>query len=157
MFDRKMLNGMEALMNLNCSRERVRLVRLSDAKPLLPEPLWHLQNRKVLDANREGIGRVDDLLVDVDSMKVRFLQVTSGGFLGLHEMKYLVPVDAIMSLSEDSILVNQTLQHVVDVPDYDPAVGEENYYEDIYGYYGYVPFWGTGYVEPDFSPALSEH
>ncbi len=132
---------------MNC----IRLIRLSDARPLLPEPMWHLHSRKVLDANHEGIGHVDDILVDVDSMKVRFLQVASGGFLGFDEMKYLVPVDAVSSFSGDAIVMNQPFGHVAEVPRYDPSVGDENYYEDLYGYYGYMPFWGTGYVEPDFS------
>lgn len=35
--------------------------------------------------------------------------------------------------------------------DFDPTVvPERSYYVDLYGHYGYMPFWGPGYTYPGY-------
>jgi hypothetical protein len=73
-----------------------------------------------LDNTGKDIGDVDDLLVDDRHHKVRFLRVATGGFLGLGETKFLIPLDAITKIDEGGPRVDQTRDHVASGSRYDP-------------------------------------
>ena len=106
-----------------------------------------VRGREVKDKDGNGIGKVADLLVDDREEKVRFLLVEHGGFLGFGQTKSLIPVDAITKITEDDVYVDQTREHVAAAPGYDPdLVDDRPYHASIYGYYGYTPFWGGGYM-----------
>jgi sporulation protein YlmC with PRC-barrel domain len=105
----------------------------------------------VLDRAGEEIGKVEDLLIDEQERKVRFLDVGSGGFLGIGETKFLLPVEAVTRIAEDSIEVNQSRERVAAAPRYDPDLVERTYLSDLYGYYGYrTPFWDAAYAYPRY-------
>jgi sporulation protein YlmC with PRC-barrel domain len=126
------------------------LEKLGDAKLTVADPKEDIRGRKVLDKNGDEVGKVDDLLIDDSEHKVRMLQVESGGFLGLGETKVLIPVDAITKIDEH-IHINHTREHVARAPRYDPdLVQDRQYLGGVYGYYGYGPFWGSGYMYPGF-------
>ncbi|SEF16941.1 PRC-barrel domain-containing protein [Jiangella alba] len=109
-----------------------------------------VRGREVVDRNGDEVGTVDDLVVDPEEKKVRFLQVGSGGFLGLGERKQLIPVDAIVRIDE-KVHIAQDRGHVAGAPAYDPdLVPAGEYYEELYGYYGYPPFWAAGYAYPPY-------
>jgi len=131
------------------------LRRLSDTDFTVADPAADIRDRKVVDRDGEDIGKVKDLLIDDHDRRVRFLEVASGGFLGLGQTTFLLPVDAITRISADTVYVDQTRQHIAGAPPYDPDlmhrdVGERGYYEDVYRYYGYPPYWGAGYTYPSY-------
>lgn len=127
------------------------LVRLGDTNLTVADPAEDIRGRKVRDRHGEEIGDVDSLLLDEREAKVRFLEVGAGGFLGIGEKKFLVPVDAITRVDSEHVHIDQTREHVIGAPEYDPELIEvDDYYNDVYGYYGYAPFWGPGYVYPGF-------
>lgn len=131
------------------------LVRLSDTDLVLAGDAEDVRGRDVVDRNGEEVGEVDDLVIDPDERQVRFLQVGAGGFLGIGEDKRLVPVDAVTRIDDDKVHLDKDRTHVADGPGYDPDLVREQpktYYEDLYGYYGYAPFWTPGYVYPGVSP-----
>lgn len=109
-----------------------------------------IRSRKVVDADGKDIGEIDALLIDDQEEKVRFLQVASGGFLGIGQSKVLIPVEAISKIDRHVVHVEQTRERVASAPNYDPELIEDQYYEGLYGYYGYQPYWGAGYVYPPY-------
>lgn len=129
--------------------DRGALVRLKDTE-LTVEPAEDIRGHNVYDREGEEIGHVDDLLVDDREGKVRFLQIAAGGFLGLGERKFMVPVDAVTRVQDGEVRIDQTRERVVGTPEYDPEVVEERYWDDLYGYYGYTPFWAPGYTYPGY-------
>ena len=119
------------------------LVRLADAGLELNDRAEDVRGRTVVDRNGDEVGKVDGLIVDEAERRVRFLEVGSGGFLGLGEKKQLVPVEAITRIDEHVVHITPERTRVAGGPAYDPdVVPERHYYEDIYGYYDYPPFWG---------------
>jgi sporulation protein YlmC with PRC-barrel domain len=133
------------------------LHKLSDTHLTVARGAEDIRGRQVLDAAGEYVGEIDDLFVDEGEQKVRLLQVTSGGFLGLGKMTFLIPVDAIQRLTNDAIYICQTRECVASAPRYDPALVDKRHLCDVYGYYGYVPFWEPDYPEPQPpAPRLDE-
>jgi sporulation protein YlmC with PRC-barrel domain len=129
------------------------LVKLSDSDLELADRAEDIRGRKVLDKNGDEIGHVDDLFVDETASKVRFLQVAAGGFLGLGEKKFLVPVNAITRIDDQHVHIDQTRQRVMGAPEYNPTLEEKDdndYWSGLYGYYGYTPYWGPGYTYPPY-------
>lgn len=126
------------------------LVRLSDSNLTLSDGAEDIRGRKAIDMAGEELGKVDDLLIDEREQKVRFLEVTSGGFLGLGATKFLLPVDAITRLTDDSVYINQSRESVAGAPRYDPTLVEERYVSDVYSHYGYPPYWGADYLYPPY-------
>lgn len=127
------------------------LVRLKDTDLTTTDPRDDVRGRKVVDRDGEEVGKVEGLLIDEDEKRVRFLEVGSGGFLGIGEDKRLIPVDAVTGVDEDQVHIDARREHVAGSPGYDPDLEpDESYYGDLYGYYGYPPYWGPGYVYPPY-------
>jgi len=127
------------------------IVKLGDTDQTVADPAEDIRNRQVFDKSGEEIGKVDALMIDERENKVRFLQVAAGGFLGIGDHHFLIPVDAITRIDDDEVHVDQTRDKISKGPKYDPAVVQDHaYYESTYGYYGYTPFWGAGYMYPGY-------
>ena len=137
------------------SEKTATLVRLSDTELTVADLAEDIRDRDVVDRDGAELGDVADLFIDRSDKRVRFLEVTSGGFLGIGATKFLIPVEAITRISADTVYVNQTRQHIAGAPAYDPDlihedVGEDSYYGDVYRHYGYPPYWGPGYTYPSY-------
>ncbi|UZJ25164.1 PRC-barrel domain-containing protein [Rhodococcus antarcticus] len=122
---------------------------LGDRGKTVDVPENDVRDRTVKDKDGKGIGTVADLLVDDREGKVRFLQVEHGGFLGFGETTTLIPVDAVTKITTSDVFVDQSRDRVAGAPGYDPdLVDDRPYHSSIYGYYGYPPYWGAGYIYP---------
>jgi sporulation protein YlmC with PRC-barrel domain len=126
---------------------------LNDTDLILADAGQDIRNRKVIDRHGGAIGHVSDLFIDRDERKVRMLEIRAGGFLGLGDRHFLLPVDVITNVAKDEVRVNETRERIENSPSYDPkllAAQAPEHWEPCYGYYGLSPFWGAGYVYPEF-------
>ena len=126
------------------------LMKLSESDLTLANSDEDIRGRTLRDSNDEEIGNVEDLMIDADQRKVRFLQVGAGGFLGIGEKKFLIPVDAVTRIDEDNVWIDQAKSKIIGAPEYQPDLVGESYYDDVYGYYGYSPYWTPGYTYPPY-------
>lgn len=134
-------------------RSTARLETLGASDLTLANGDEDIRGRTVFDQAGEEIGHVDALMIDSDEARVRFIRVAAGGFLGIGEKTFLVPVDALTEITDDHVTVDQTRDRVISGPEYDPAMVRDQgqqYWTDAYAYYGYGPFWLPGYTAPAF-------
>lgn len=132
------------------SENNATLIKLSDAGQTVADDAEDIRGRTVLDSEGEEVGQVDDLLIDELEHKVRMLRVEHGGILGFGATASFVPVDAIVRITLDAVYLTQPGQHIAGAPGYDPALKELDDLINVYGYYGYTPFWGPGYMYPAY-------
>jgi sporulation protein YlmC with PRC-barrel domain len=123
---------------------------LRDTDLALANTAADVRGRKVLDSNGEDLGTVDDLLVDDDENRVRFLRIEFGGFLGLGATQFLVPVDAVTRVDDKYVHIDRSRDKIADAPRYDPEVVDQDYFNRVYGYYGHQPYWTAGYIYPTY-------
>lgn len=104
-----------------------------------------------IQATDGNIGSVDDLLFDDESWSVRWAVVDTGSWLPGRQV--LLPPSCLGR--PDPALrqfpVDLTKQKVKDSPDIDMDQSVSRQMEaDLYGYYGWAPYWATGpgYVPP---------
>ena len=127
------------------------LLKLGEVDETVARADEDIRGRDVKDRNGDDLGKVKDLLVDQSENRVRFLEVASGGFLGIGQDTSLIPVDAIVSITEDEVQIDQTREHVAGAPVYDPQlVVQKDDYGPFLNYYGYGSWWGAGYRYPDY-------
>jgi sporulation protein YlmC with PRC-barrel domain len=125
------------------------VARLSDSELVLEDPAQDVRGRNVYDSSGEEIGTVEDLYVDEAERRVRFLEVGAGGFLGLGEKHFLIPVEAVGEVSDEGVTVSQTREKIVGSPAYDPnVVPESQAQRDIYDYYGLPRLPGATFPGP---------
>ncbi len=139
-------------------QQNIDLVRLGDSNLTLGDPNADIRGRKVIDRAGNDIGEVEDLMIGREDARVFFLLVGSGGFLGIGEKTFVVPVDAITGIDEQHVHVDRTREHVAGGPEYDPSIVREgsasgssnSFWEDTYAHYDYGPFWAPGYTYPAY-------
>jgi len=96
-----------------------------------------------VDCDGQDVGRVSALFVDSAERKVRFLQVASGGVLGVGERRVLLPVDAVTRVVVDHVCVDHTRERVAEAPVYDPNLTDRPdpaFLETACGSYGHAPY-----------------
>jgi hypothetical protein len=129
------------------------LVRLRDTDQTVSRSDEDIRGRMAKDKDGLDLGTIEGLLVDEAERKVRFMEVASGGFLGLGESKSLIPVEAITRVTPDAVYIGHTLEHVAGAPRYDPELmhTELEYFFNLFPYYGYPPSFGL-FPSTDVSP-----
>ena len=114
----------------------LKLVRLSDSGFSLRDRASDVRGLGVFSRNGERIGNVKDLYVDTVEREVRFLDVGAGGFLGLREKRFLIPVEAVTNFREGGVTVDQSREEVNEPSPLNTNVVPEAAYErDLYDNY----------------------
>lgn len=142
------------------------LQKLDDTGLTLDDGRQDIRGRKLVDGAGAVIGHVSNLFIDAGDRKVRMLEIRAGGFLGIGDQHFLLPVDAVTRVEEHVVHVNETRERIVHSPVYNPHLvpaPTREYWEPFYGYYGLPPYWGNDYLYPGFPlsleqrPAVDEH
>lgn len=127
---------------------RSALHRIGDTGYEIADPAQDIRGRDVSDASGQKVGTVSDLFVDENEKRVRFIEVASGGFLGIGADKSLVPVDAVQATTTDAVRLMPGRARLSAAPAYNPELIDEDFLTRTYTHYGYMPFWQENYVYP---------
>lgn len=105
-----------------------------------------LKNFTVQDTRGEKVGKVSQVLVDVDSGRIGYAVVSSGGFLGMGGQKYIVPFNALKSGEKGQTLtLDIQKDQLKQAPkgDIEQVMNRETGRE-IHQFYGVSPYWEEG-------------
>jgi sporulation protein YlmC with PRC-barrel domain len=75
-----------------------------------------VRGKDVYDPEGQRIGRVEDLYIDRQKREVRFLEVGAGGFLGIGERRFLVPVETVVQVAEEWVAIEPDRTEEVEGP-----------------------------------------
>lgn len=125
------------------------LKNFGDSGQMLADPAQDVRGRRVLDQDGHDIGRVDDLLVDIEHEKVRLLRVAHGGLFGVGATPLFIPVEAVQRVTDDEVGIDRSRVQVAEAPHYDPElVDKDRYFAELYDYYGYPPYGAASRALP---------
>jgi len=118
--------------------------RLRDLGRTVSSSDQDIRGLMVKDKGGYDVGKIESLLIDDVGEKVRFLEVASGGFLGLGVRTSFIPVEAITGITADGVFISHTREHVLGAPRYHPGVvaTDPDYFFSLYPYYGYEGYLG---------------
>ncbi len=89
----------------------------------------------------EDLGEVEDLMIDLRRGDVRFAIVSFGGFLGMGDKLFAVPLEALrVDLDNHELVLDVPKERLEQAPGFDkddwPTDISGEWGQDVYGYYG---------------------
>jgi len=106
---------------------------------------------KVINLKGETIGKIENLVVDIDTGRIIYAVLESGGFLGIGEKLLPVPWKSLAALPPEGIFfLDQSKEQMKKAPALDrknlPNMGDMQWGADVFKYYGAPPDraqWGS--------------
>ncbi len=105
-----------------------------------------LTGDKVRSPRGEELGRLEEIVIDLDNGRVAYAVLAAGGFLGLGEKFFAIPWDLIAVDTDAHELVVDLDPEVLErAPGFDkdswPATDDNTWLTDVYRFYGREPYW----------------
>jgi sporulation protein YlmC with PRC-barrel domain len=105
-----------------------------------------LKGDRVVNYKGEDLGKIEEIMIDLDRGRVAYAVLSFGGFLGLGDKLFAIPWQAI---TVDTIKKQLTLNVDKALLEKAPGFDKENWPDmadlslgtTLYGYYGYKPYW----------------
>jgi sporulation protein YlmC with PRC-barrel domain len=109
---------------MESSGQRSNLAKLSELDVPLEESWQDIRDLDVYDVTDEQIGSVQDLYVDREARRPRYLVVSAGGLLGVGKKQFLIPVEEVSrDVGEERVTVTVPRDKVLNSPEFDLDVG----------------------------------
>jgi len=94
----------------------------------------------------EDLGKIEELMLDLDHSRVAYAVISFGGFLGLGDKLFAVPMEALaLDAPNHQFILNVSRQTLEDAPGFDkdswPDVADREWGASIYAHYGQEPYW----------------
>lgn len=94
----------------------------------------------VKNAQGENLGNIKDLMIDTESGTINYIVVSFGGFLGLGDKYFAIPMEAFsVDTNDHSFRLNVAKEKLENAPGFDkdnwPQTAD-NYWDNLYNHYG---------------------
>ena len=76
---------------------------------------------KIFNNAGEELGKINDIMIDITQGKVEYVVIKYGGFLGLNQKYFAVPMHALLPAKEheDAFILNETHESLKKYPGFD--------------------------------------
>ena len=96
---------------------------------------------KVINLKGETLGKIEDLVVDIDTGRILYAILDFGGFLGIGSKLFPVPWESLAALpSEGIFFLNQSKEGIEKAPAFEkknlPDMGDMRWGANVFKYYG---------------------
>jgi sporulation protein YlmC with PRC-barrel domain len=117
---------------------------------VLPKPrvmsTSSLSKNKVTNMNGEDLGKIEDIMIDLETGRIAFAVLSTGGFIGREARLYAIPWESLtLSLHDKKYILNITRETLENAPNFNrtnwPDLSNLAWLSDVYHYYGYEPYW----------------
>jgi sporulation protein YlmC with PRC-barrel domain len=103
-------------------------------------------NTSVENTFGENLGKIEELMIDLNSGRVAYAVISFGGFLGVGDKLFALPFDALtVDTVNKKIVLDVDKEVLENAPGFDkdnwPKTTEHAWLVDVYNYYGYPPYW----------------
>ncbi len=114
-----------------------------------------MSEQEVLNTEREHIGEIRELMIDIDRGKIAYAVLSfGGGFMGAGNKLFAVPWQRLALLQADSkheghldrkFVLDVSKEQIKDAPGFDrdnwPRADDIAWLENLYSYYDCKPYW----------------
>ena len=95
----------------------------------------------VVNPSGEDLGRVEELMIDLDDGRVAYAVLSFGGFMGIGNKLFAIPFEALELDSENHRFILDTPREKLEAaPGFDkddwPDFADPGFGRELYGYYG---------------------
>lgn len=94
----------------------------------------------------ENLGDVKDIMIDPTTGSVAYVVVSFGGFLGIGDKYFAVPMEAFQINREmEEFILDVDKEKLKNAPGFDkdnwPSTADRQFLTDVHSHYGYKPYW----------------
>ena len=106
---------------------------------------------RVENPKGENLGKIESIMLDLSEGRVIYAVLSFGGFLGMGDKLFPVPVDALSFRANEKGKVERCIidvdkETLKNAPGYDkdnlPSTADRSFASSVYTYYGFTPWWG---------------
>jgi sporulation protein YlmC with PRC-barrel domain len=113
-----------------------------------------LDGDKILCIEGEEVGKVKEIMLDVQSGMVAYVVMSSGGFLGIGDKLLAIPWSALtLDTDRKCFLLDMPAERVKSAPGFDkdhwPLMADPAWATSLHEYYGREPYWDLDPYERD--------
>lgn len=100
----------------------------------------------VINRAGENLGDIKDIMIDTTSGSVAYVVVSFGGFLGIGDKYFAIPMEAFhIDRESENFVLDVAKEKLQNAPGFDkdnwPNSADRQFLTDIHSYYGYKPYW----------------
>jgi len=106
-----------------------------------------LMGSRVVNPKGDNLGKIEDFVLEPEDGRVSFAILSFGGFLGMGEKLFAVPLQAMKpSTREDrTFLLDVDKEKLKNAPGFEkdrwPDLSDRTFGTTVYTFYGYRPYW----------------
>jgi len=105
-----------------------------------------LKGDKVVNYQGEDLGKIEEIMIDLDRGRVAYVVLSFGGFLGVGDKLFAIPWQAFsVDTTQKRLVLNADKELLEKAPGFDknnwPDMADLSLGSTLYGYYGYKPYW----------------
>ena len=94
----------------------------------------------------EDLGKIEDIMIDVDTGRIAYAVLSFGGFLGIGDKYFAIPWESLrVSMDGNEFILDVPKEKLENAPGFDkdnwPTSPDREFVSNIYSYYGYRPYW----------------
>jgi sporulation protein YlmC with PRC-barrel domain len=105
-----------------------------------------LKGDRVVNYKGEDLGKIEEIMIDLDRGRVAYAVLSFGGFLGMGDKLFAIPWQAFsVDMTKKRLVLNADKALLEKAPGFDknnwPDMADLSLGSTLYGYYGYKPYW----------------
>ena len=105
-----------------------------------------LKGDKVVNHRGDDLGKIEEIMIDLDHGRVAYAVLSFGGFLGLGDKLFASPWQAFaVDTAQKRLVLDANREILEKAPGFDktnwPDMADLAWGSNLYGYYGYKPDW----------------
>jgi sporulation protein YlmC with PRC-barrel domain len=105
-----------------------------------------LEGDKILCIEDEEVGKVKEIMLDVERGTIAYVVMKSGGFLGIGDKLMAIPWNALaLDTDRKCLLLAMPADRVKNAPGFDkdhwPSMADTTWATSLHQYYGIEPYW----------------
>ncbi|AXY72866.1 PRC-barrel domain containing protein [Paraflavitalea soli] len=99
---------------------------------------------KVENPNGDDLGKIEDLMINIDTGEVEYVVMESGAFLGLGGKLFAIPFKELrLNPAKEVFVLNRDKEYLKESPGFDkdhwPDTNDHRYFERVTSYYDRTP------------------
>ena len=105
-----------------------------------------LKGDNVVNHQGEALGKIEEIMIDLDRGRIAFAVLSFGGFLGMGDKLFAIPWQAFsVDTVQKRLILNAKKELLEKATGFDksnwPNMADPTWGSTVYGYYGYKPYW----------------
>ena len=100
----------------------------------------------VVNRTGESLGKIEELMLDLEKGRVAYAVLSFGGVLGMGEKLFAVPFEALkLDATREHFTLDVDTDKMRNAPGFDkknpPQASDRTWGAEVYKFYGYKPYW----------------